>query len=95
MSGFDPFHYAQLSRIESSIRRLTIITLREDIRIMAAIDDLNAVVAELVTDVGTALQELKDAQAGDNDAAIQAAVAKLTDIHTQLISATVAPNPAA
>lgn len=63
--------------------------LANQVRIMAAIDDLNAASAKLQTDVGTLLAN--QPAPGTPDAAIEAVTAQLTALDAQVVAATPAP----
>ena len=53
-------------------------------KIMTALDDLNAAVATLTTSISAEIAALTAAQAGNDSAAIEAAVANLNALNTQL-----------
>lgn len=64
---------------------------------MAAIDDLNAAVAKIAASVQTAVTELNTAHQNDDDAGVEAAAQKLSDLADALAAApaqAVAANPA-
>lgn len=58
--------------------------------LMTALDDLNAAVATLTTSISAEIAALTAAQAGNDDAGVEAAVANLNALNTK-IQATLTP----
>lgn len=83
---------------EEYVQQLILIHRKLD-KIMTALDDLNAAVATLTTSINSEIAALTAAQANNDDAGVEAAVANLNALNTQLQNSltptTVAPTTTA
>lgn len=92
MGIFDLSHARQLDRIETMLNTV----IHKENMTMSTLDDLNTAVANIATAVASAVADLSAAQSSNDDAGVEAAVAKLNDLSSQLTAAAPAPpaNPA-
>lgn len=73
--------------------------LQKENSIMSSIDDLNAAVSDITVSIANEIQALQNAQASNNDVAIEQAVSNLKTLNTQLqasvtpVVSTPAPAP--
>lgn len=77
-----------------SERQLLELILQKVTRIMSALDDLNQAITDITTSIDAEITALQNAQASNNDVAIEQAVTNLKDLNTKLQSSVTPTTPA-